>query len=80
VPRYVSKRLPPEAAMDLKIVVVFCPVDDFVRALCRKCRPRQRGPGPVLADSEVLTIEAAGEFLGLDTDRGLHGYFRRHFP
>jgi hypothetical protein len=25
------------------------------------------------------TVEAAGEFLGLDTDRGLHAYFRRHF-
>jgi Transposase DDE domain len=67
--------------MDLEtfIVVVFCLVDDFVRALCRKCRLRQRGPAPALADSEVLTIEAAGEFLGLDTDRELHGYFRRHF-
>jgi Transposase DDE domain len=67
--------------MDLEtfIVVVFCLVDDFVRALCRGCRLRRRGPAPVLADSEVLAIEAAGEFLGLDTDRGLHAYFRRHF-
>lgn len=61
------------------ITVVFCLVDDFVRDLCRRCRLRQRGPEPVLADSEVLTIEIVGEFLGLDTDRGLHAYFRRHF-
>jgi hypothetical protein len=27
----------------------------------------------------VLTIEITGEFLGLDTDQGLHAYFRRHF-
>jgi hypothetical protein len=27
----------------------------------------------------VLTVEITGEFLGLDTDRGLHAYFRRHF-
>src|SRR5947209_15530913 len=67
--------------MDLEtpIVAVFCLVDDFVRDLCRECRPRQRGPAPVLADSEVLTVEIVGEFLGLDTDQGLHAYFRRHF-
>src|SRR3954464_15196424 len=67
--------------MDLEtlIIVVFCLVDDFVRDLCRGRRLRQRGPAPVLADSEVLTVEIVGEFLGLDTDRGLHAYFRRHF-
>jgi hypothetical protein len=65
--------------MDLEtlIVAVFCLVDDFVRDLCRECRLRQRGPAPVLADSEVLTVEIVGEFLGLDT--GLHAYFGRHF-
>jgi len=67
--------------MDLEtlIIVVFCLVDDFVRDLCRGRRLRQRGPAPVLADSEVLTVEIVGEFLGLDTDRGLHAHFRRHF-
>src|SRR3954464_3571860 len=67
--------------MDLEtlIIVVFCLVDDFLRDLCRECRPRQRGPAPVLAGSEVLTVEIVGEFLGLDTDQGLHAYFRRHF-
>src|SRR4051812_2948837 len=67
--------------MDLEtlIVVVFCLADDFVRDLCRECRLRQRGPAPVLADSEVLTVEIVGEFLGLDTDRGLHAHFRRYF-
>src|SRR3954453_23865743 len=67
--------------MDLEtlIVAVFCLVDDFVRDLCHDHRLRQRGPAPVLADSEVLTGELVGEFLGLDTDQGLHAYFRRHF-
>ena len=66
--------------MDLEtlIIVVFCVVDDLVRDLCRERRLRQRGPPPVLADSEVLTVEIVGEFLGLDTDRGLHAHFRRH--
>ncbi len=67
--------------MDLEtlIVAVFCLVDDFVRDLCRDRELRQRGPRPILADSEVLTAEIVGEFLGLDTDRGLHAHFRRHF-
>ncbi len=60
--------------MDLEtfITAVFCLADDFVRDLTRAGRLRQRGPAPLLADSGVLTIEAAGEFLGLDSDRGLH--------
>src|SRR3954462_12492911 len=66
--------------MDLETLIVagFCLVDDFVRDLCHDRGLRQRGPTPVLADSEVLTVEIVGEFLGLDTDRGLHAYFRRH--
>ena len=67
--------------MDLEtfIVAVFCLVDDLVHDLSRGRRLRQRGRAPVLADSEVLTVEIVGEFLGLDTDQGLHAYFRRHF-
>ena len=36
-------------------------------------------PQPVLADSEVLTIECVGEFWGIDTDKGLHDHFRRYW-
>src|SRR5688572_11154550 len=41
-------------------------------------RLRRRGPPPTLHDSEVLTMELAGEFLGLDTDKGIYRHFRRH--
>ena len=61
------------------IVAVFCRVDDSVRDLGRGRELRQRGPAPLLADSEVPTTEIVGELLGLDTDRGLHAHFRRHF-
>src|SRR4030095_3671779 len=73
--------VPVGAAMDLEtfITAVFCLADDFVRDLTRAGQLRRRGPEPVLADSEVLPIEAVGEFLGLDTDQALHAYFRRHF-
>ena len=59
------------------IVTVFCLIDDW---LAGQPQPlRQRGPRPILADSEVLTIECVGEFLGIDTDSGLYQYFRRHW-
>jgi hypothetical protein len=47
-------------------------------------RLRSRGPGPVLHDSEVITMELAGEFMGIDTDEGIYAFFaryhRREFP
>ena len=63
--------------MDLNtfIVAVFCLVDDRLKGR----RIRQRGPAPKLSDSEVLTIEIVGEFLGLDTDEAIFRYFRRHY-
>jgi hypothetical protein len=41
-------------------------------------RLRRRGPQPRLGDSEVVTIELAGEFLGIDTDKGIWQHFRRY--
>jgi hypothetical protein len=62
--------------MDLEtfIVAVYCLTDDFLRGR----RLRQRGPAPRLADSEVLTMEAVGEFVGVETDAGIYRYFRQH--
>jgi hypothetical protein len=57
------------------IVAVFCLVDDRLEG----GRIRQRGPAPKLSDSEVLTIEIVGEFLGIDTDKGIYFFFRRHY-
>jgi hypothetical protein len=57
------------------IVGVFCLVDDRLEGE----RIRQRGPAPKLLDSEVLTMEIVGEFLGLDTDKGIYEYFKRYY-
>src|SRR5215204_5482188 len=64
--------------MDLStfIITVFCLIDDQLKDLGRL---RERGPAPTLYDSEVLTIEVVGEFLGLDEDTELFAYFRRHY-
>jgi len=65
-------------AVDLStfIVCVFCLIDDRIAELGPL---RARGPTPTLCDSEVLTIEVVGEFLGLDEDTELFAYFRRHY-
>jgi hypothetical protein len=59
------------------MLTVFCLVDDQLAAL-HLDHIRQRGFAPQLHDSEVLTIELVGEFLGLDQDAQLFWYFRRH--
>lgn len=63
--------------MDLNtfIISVFCLIDDHIKDQ----RLRERGPSPKLSDSEVLSIEIVGEFLGFDTDKGIYLYFRRHY-
>ena len=39
---------------------------------------RRRGPQPTVADSEVITMELVGEFLGIDTDKGIWRFFRQY--
>lgn len=41
-------------------------------------RLRRRGPEPTLHDSEVIAMELAGEFRGIDTDEGIYDFFRRY--
>lgn len=61
--------------LDTFLTTVFCLCDDFLVGQ----KLRQRGPQPILFDSEVLTMEIAGEFLGMDTDQGIFRFFRRHY-
>jgi hypothetical protein len=57
------------------IISVFCLSEDFLVGK----RLRQRGPSTTLRDSEVLTMEIVGEFLGIDTDSGIFTHFRRYY-
>lgn len=66
--------------LDTFIIAVFCLVDDAVNEVLAGRRLRQRGPQPALADSEVLTMEIVGEYLGLCQDVALFRHFRRHHP
>ncbi len=62
---------------DTFLVTVFCMIDDWLEE--QGFTLRQRGPQPTLTDSEVLTIEVAGAFLGISTDKATYRYFRRHY-
>jgi hypothetical protein len=46
------------------IITVFCWVEEHLEALIGDHRLRQRGFAPKLTDSEVITMEVVGEFLG----------------
>jgi hypothetical protein len=57
------------------IIASFCLIDDQLTGR----RLRGRGPQPTLKDSEVLTMEVVGEYLGLDEDKAIYAHFRQHF-
>ena len=61
------------------IIRVFCLTDDLLRDMqASGIKLRARGPAPTLADSEVVTMELVGELIGLDEERAIFTYFRRH--
>jgi hypothetical protein len=60
---------------ELFLTHIFCLVDD----LLPRQPLRQRGFAPALSDSEVLTMELVGEFLGLEKETDLYRFFRWHY-
>jgi len=65
--------------IDEFIIWVFCQVTDQLNTLFRGHKIRRRGFAPSLTDSEVITMEVVGEFLGIDTDKGIWEYVRCHW-
>lgn len=61
------------------IIWVFCIVEDSVQEVISEGRLRARGFAPSLSDSEVITMELVGEFLRIDTDKGIWEYFHSHW-
>jgi hypothetical protein len=57
------------------MIAVYCLIEDNLVGQ----RLRRRGPQPTLRDSEVLTIEVVGEYLGLDTESNIFAHFCRHY-
>jgi hypothetical protein len=61
------------------IIAVFCCIEASLQELRIAYPLRQRGFAPKLSDSDVLTMETVGEFLGIDTEKHIWQYFRRHW-
>ena len=58
------------------IIKTYILVDDFLKTVPPL---RKRGPSPQLSDSEVITMEIVGEFLGRGSDKEIYDYFRTHW-
>lgn len=60
------------------IIYVYCCVEEAYRQIVTTPL-RNRGFGPKLTDSELITMEIVGEFMGKDCDKGIWRYFRNHW-
>ena len=61
------------------IINVFCIIDDELKKMLSGKKLRERGFLPKLTDSEVITMEIVGEFLGKDCDKTIWEYFKHHW-
>lgn len=66
-------------SLDDFIITCCCWIDDLLPKATGGKKVRQAGPQPILSDSEVITIEIVGSYLGLSQDRELFEYFGRHY-
>jgi hypothetical protein len=57
------------------MIAVYCLIEDHLAGQ----RLGKRGPQPTLRDSEVLTMEVVGEFIGIDTESNIFTHFRRYY-
>lgn len=65
--------------LDDFIITCFCWINDTMSKLTRDQRLRQRGPMPKLLDSEVMTMEVVGSYLGISQDEALFAFFQEHY-
>jgi len=65
--------------LDDVMVATSCLIDETIPTVLAGRRLRQRGPQPILADSEVLTMDVVGEVLGDDQDQAIFQDFRRYY-
>ncbi|MCC6128137.1 MAG: IS982 family transposase [Chlamydiae bacterium] len=66
-------------SIDDFIISVFCLIDNELEKILKGKKLRQKGPEPGFRDSEVITIEIVGEFLGMGCDKTIWEYFKRHW-
>ena len=60
------------------LLELYCLVDENLKYVMPPQGLRPHGPEPTLADAETLTIEIAGEYWSLDTDKAQFEFFRQY--
>jgi ssDNA-specific exonuclease RecJ len=60
------------------IISVYCYIEDTYSQVIQQPL-RRHGFQPKLSDSEVITIEIVGEFIGKDQDKAIWFYFKSHW-
>lgn len=60
------------------IIQTYCFVDDYLQKMHLN-QIRTRGEPPSLSDSEVITLEIVGEYLGCGSDKAIWSYFKNHW-
>ncbi len=60
------------------IIHVFCLVEKYLDDVIHEPL-RKRGPAARLSDSEAITMEIVGEFLGFHEDKAIWQYFAQHW-
>lgn len=58
-------------SLDDFTITYFRLVDEMLPIVRRDQRMRARGPKPTLSDSEVITMEIVGSYLGKNQDKAL---------
>jgi hypothetical protein len=64
---------------DELILACFCLIDDVLPAVLEGQRLRQHGFAPKLRESEVITMEIVGSYLGYNQEKALFEYFLLHW-
>jgi hypothetical protein len=66
-------------SLDDFIITCFCLIDEMLPCLTGGKSLRERGPKPTLSDSEVITMEMVGSYLGENQEKALYEYFREYW-
>src|SRR3954466_18750 len=74
----------PSMDRELRLVWLYCVIEDAVRQILGGTRLRSRGPTPAVTDVEAVTIEIFGGTLRLNSDASIWryacGHLRDWFP
>jgi hypothetical protein len=61
------------------IIMTYIFIDKYFKEISQNVILRTRGEQPALTDTEVITMEIIGEYLGLGNDKQIWLYFKQHW-